>query len=93
MTVLPVDSVDTNNPMPRVEDILRISSANSSGIQFKNSLKYIQGGTNVTLDRMIERFDLVLAELYTQGYRAGLEEAAATLRAQQASQVAKKPGS
>lgn len=59
--------------IPNEQEVIETVKLNSSAIQFKNSLTYIQGGTNVSLDRMIARFDIVLAQVYLEGFKAGLE--------------------
>jgi hypothetical protein len=58
--------------VPNEEEILTIVKNHSSALQFKNSLKYIQGGTNVNLERMIDRFDIVLAQVYLEGVQKGI---------------------
>lgn len=40
--------------------------------QFKNSLKFVNTSTNMTLDRMISALDRVGAECYVDGFNAGL---------------------
>jgi hypothetical protein len=40
--------------------------------QFKNSLKFVQGGTNWSLDRMINQLDVVAAQCFLAGVQAGL---------------------
>jgi hypothetical protein len=71
--------IDAEIEQPKLEDlvpdegeILGIVKSHSSALQFKNSLKYIQGGTNVNLERMIDRFDIVLAQVYLEGVQKGI---------------------
>lgn len=53
---------------PTVEAALALVKKNSKGMQFKHSLEFVQGGTNMTLDRMLSQFDIVLADVYLTGY-------------------------
>jgi len=70
--------------LPTLETILPIVKNHSSALQFKNSLKYIQGGTNMTLDRMIARFDILLGEIYLEGVKDGLNYAKAIVETKSA---------
>lgn len=57
---------------PTLEEVVLLASRFDRVLQFKNSLKYIQGGTNVTLDRMILALDHLAADAYLEGYKAGI---------------------
>lgn len=71
-TPLPTDLIAAAR-VPNESECIEIVKNHSSALQFKNSLKYIQGGTNMTLDRMIERFDIVLAQIYCAGIQRGFD--------------------
>jgi hypothetical protein len=71
-TPLPAELI-SGAAIPDEQEVLAIVKANPSAIQFKNSLIYIQGGTFITLDRMIARFDVVLGEVYTEGMKKGID--------------------
>lgn len=59
--------------IPNETEILDIVRANGSVIQFKNSLKFVQGSTSMSLERMNTALDLMCAMVYTEGMKAGLE--------------------
>jgi len=46
--------------------------------QFKNSLKFVQGGTNLSLERMVDQLDIVAAQCYLAGVQAGIAYAKET---------------
>ena len=72
---------EETKPQPKPElripssdkEAIELVKADPMAIQFKNSLVYIQGGTNVSLERMIARFDVVLASVFMRGVTLGLE--------------------
>lgn len=59
--------MELNEACQRVKEI-------SSMQQFKRSLEFIQGGTNITLDRMILQLDKVGAECFLAGIEFQKEE-------------------
>lgn len=76
-----VKKVEVEVKIPQTdEEAIELVRKNSSAIQFKNALIYIQGGTNVTLDRMINRFEVVLAEILMEGVELGLKFAKESLK-------------
>jgi hypothetical protein len=81
----PIVDLPFNLPLTEAE-ILKVVQAHPSALQFKNSLRYIQGGTNMTLDRMIERFDVVLAMVFTEGMQKGIAYAQSELNKERTTQ-------
>ena len=63
----------TLTKFPTLEEVVLLASKFDRVLQFKNSLKYIQGGTNVTLDRMILALDHLAADAYLEGYKEGIK--------------------
>lgn len=58
--------------IPTIEEThQRVASLNGVR-QFKNSLRFVNTSTNMTLDRMILALDNVGAECYLDGFNAGL---------------------
>lgn len=59
--------------VPSEAEVRATVAKHSAVLQYKNSLKFIQGGTNMSLERMQTALDALCAVIYVEGYRAGLE--------------------
>lgn len=59
--------------IPTKEEVMELVRKNPSALQFKNSLKYVQTSTNMSLDRLNIALDLVLASIFQEGFLAGME--------------------
>lgn len=57
-----------------VDEIIQRVKANPKLLQFQNSLKFIQGGTNMSLERMELALVALCADLYIEGMKAGAQE-------------------
>jgi hypothetical protein len=61
-----------SSQVPSPSEVLALVKAHPGALQFKNSLRYIQGGTNVSLERMISHLDSLLASIYAEGMSRGM---------------------
>ena len=57
-----------------METIINISQSHPSIQQFENSLKFIQGGTGMTLDRMLISLRRLCKEMIEEGVKLASEK-------------------
>lgn len=63
--------------VPNADEAIELVRKNDKLVQFKNSLKFVQASTSMSLDRMLVALDLTAASIYVDGMRAGVELAQA----------------
>ena len=87
MSSVDLKNISTHKPAAKTEDpqnsskaeasleaVLEIVKKHPKVLQFQNSLKFIQGGTNVSLERMGVALELLCADVYLEGMKQGLKQ-------------------
>lgn len=59
--------------VPTPDETMEIVQAHPLVLQFKNSLKWVQGGTGVSIERMSSALDSLAMDVYLAGMQHGLD--------------------
>ena len=62
--------------VPNLTELTELIKNHPDVLQFKNSLKYVQTSTSISLERLPGVLDALCMKLYLEGQKAGLEELA-----------------
>lgn len=68
MSDKPIEPVE----LTTAEQVITLALTHPSIGQFENSLKFIQGGTNMTLDKMIVSLRRLCKEMLEEGVKLGI---------------------